>query len=206
MPENVEPETVFAATMAVAAQGRWCDSGLSEIATEAGLAPEDLKRSYRDKTAILKAFAQHIDDQVQANLDDAVTDPDIPMRERLLEILLLRFEAMTPFRAGIAAILRTLPTRPALGLGGLRAVDGAMRATLTAAGVPPRGIPGKMQTKALAAIFLDTLYFWIREHDDDLSATTRRLDERLRRAEALANTLAGASRAPRSDRQASRPA
>ena len=188
MTGDADRKAVFAAAMSIAAQGRWRDCRLSDIATEANIALTELERIYGDSNGVLNAFSHYLDDQVRATLDDAIADPDIPLRERLLETLLARFEAMHLYRPGIAGILRLLPTSPALGLGGLNALHTSMQVALTVADASPNGLSGQLRTKGLVMIFLDALPVWIKDDSDDLSATARRLDERLRQAEWIIKT------------------
>ena len=193
---DVDAEPVFAAAMSIAAQGRWCTSDLADIAAEAGVASDGLARQFGSTVGLLNAFARFVDDRVRTGLDDAITDPDIPMRERLLEILVLRFEVLTPYRSGIAVLLGQAPLRPVMAFGGFRAVDQAMQAALELAGSSARSPGGQIRVRALTAIFVDALMFWAHRADDDLSAVTRRIDERLRQAESLVGMFAAMTSRP----------
>ena len=186
-------EAVFKAAMVLASQGSWGGCRLSEIAELAGVAPGELERVYSDKTALLVDFATFLDGASEASLDTALPDPDIPVRERLMEVLLHRFDVMEPYQAGIAALLRRVPTDPALVLGGYRSARRSMAQTLTAVGLSPFGLAGGLRQSGLMLVFLDCLKVWVDEADRGLPATMRRLDERLRLAENLVVSLASAS-------------
>lgn len=188
-----EREAVFRAAMALAAEGRWRDRKLSDIAAAAGTG--DLGGEFRGKTGVLEALAEAVDARVAERADDAFRDPDIPARERLLELLLLRFEAMAPYRAGVAALLRGLPRDPALAARGLPALRRSMRATLEAAGLGGRGPCAALRAAGLAAVFLDAARVWSGDDSPDLAATARRLDDMLRRVERAVLAL---GRGPRS--------
>lgn len=155
----------------------------------------DLRDQFRDKRAVLSAFAHAIDVAVRSGIDDDARDPAFPVRERLLEVLMLRFDAMRPYRAGLGRVLRALPSDPQSALGGLPVLRAAMRDSLTAVGIEPRGICGALQVKGLCLVFLAGLRVWLDDDGDDLSATMRELDTRLRQAGDLLTAL-GLGRAP----------
>lgn len=192
---DADDDAVFEAAMSIAAEGRWRGARLADIAERAGRDPAALSHVYRDKTAILEALAARIDTLVAEQVDEAFADPDIPVRERLQELLLLRFEAMTPYKAGIAALLQDLPGDPMLAARGLPALGRAMTATLKDAGLHGGGPCGLLRVKGLSLVYLATLRVWLHDDSPDLAATMRALDERLLRLESLAQGL-GFARQP----------
>jgi len=189
MTGEFDHQAVFDAAMGIAAHGGWRRVDLEAIAAKAGVEPGVLKSTYRDPTGILVALAREIDRQVEAEADDAFRDPEVPVRDRLMEILLLRLEAMQPYKPGIAALMRPMAVEPAVALRGLPALAGAMRASLQGVGVPVTGPCGLLRVQGLAAVFLDALRVWTADDSPDLAATQRRLHERLGQAEELARTL-----------------
>ncbi len=69
--------------------------------------------------------------------------------------------------------------------------------SLEAAGVGSTGLAGRIRAKGLAAIYLSTLWVWLRDDSPDHGRTLAHLDTSLRRAERLAMALSLAPRAPR---------
>jgi AcrR family transcriptional regulator len=186
--ETIDESAVLRAAMDLAATAGWDKSSLSDIAAAAGIGEETLQHLHRDKLSVLRALAARIDQEALG----AVTQgdiADIPIRERLLELMMLRFDAMRPFKAGIIAVSRAAATKPGLAMEGGCALSRSMRATLSLAGVRTEGIAGLIRIKAMALIFLDAFQVWGGDDSADQSATFRRLDERLVRAESLALAL-----------------
>jgi ubiquinone biosynthesis protein COQ9 len=184
----IDESAILHAAMDLAASMCWERCSLANIAAALGVEEAVLQEIHREKTSILKALSARIDREALAEADPEEIS-DIPIRERLLELLMLRFDAMQPFKAGIISVGRAALRCPGLGLGGGLALEHSMRSTLEAAGLSASGIAGSIRTKALAVIFLDALRVWTGDDSPDLSATFRRLDERLNQAESLALTM-----------------
>jgi AcrR family transcriptional regulator len=182
-------QAMMQATMDIAAADDWASCRLVDIAAAAGLNPGALPARYRNKTDVLRAFADRLDAEVLAAVDGNPDDPDIPVRERLLEVLMQRFDAMAPYKAGIAGLLRAIPLSPSTMRHGGPALARSMKATLDMVNIPSGGISGAFRAKGLAVVFLDGLRVWIGDDSPDLSATMRRLDERLKQAEGIAISL-----------------
>jgi AcrR family transcriptional regulator len=185
---NPDDEKIIRAAMDVAASKGWERCSFSEIAAAAGMDSDALARRYRDKTGILRALAERIDTEALEGIRPT-DDTDIPIRERLLEMLMLRFDAMTPHKAGITSVARSALSTPRLALEGAPSLARSMRATLAAAEIATSGPLGLIRVKMMTLIFLDAFRVWINDESPDISATMRRLDERLGQAEKLALTL-----------------
>lgn len=187
-PTAFDEETLLRAAMDLAGSAGWPRCSLGDIAAAAGLDEATLRKVHRDTSSILAALAARIDREVMADVDIGLDD-GVPPREVLLELLMLRFDAMRPYKTGIIAVARAVIGNPSLAMHGACALARSMGATLAAAGLSNRGPAGLLRTKALGAIFLDGFRVWTQDDSPDLSATFRRLDERLGQAESIAVTL-----------------
>jgi AcrR family transcriptional regulator len=182
-------QAMVQATMDIAAAGDWASCRLVDIAAVVGLNPSALPARYRDKTDVLRVLADKLDAEVLAAVDVSADDPDIPVRERLLEVLMQRFDTMAPCKAGITGVLRAIPLSPSTIRYGVPALVRSMKVTLDMVNIPSEGISGAFRAKGLAVVFLDGLRVWIGDDSPDLSVTMRRLDERLKQAEGIAISL-----------------
>ncbi|MGB1007895.1 MAG: hypothetical protein ACPGVX_12005, partial [Thalassobaculaceae bacterium] len=124
---------------------------------------------------------------------------DLTPRDRLFDLLMARFDAMAPHRAGIVAILRALPTMPLTTIAGGPSLFTAMRATLALAEIGHDGLSGMLRTKGLAAVYLNALRAWLDDDSADLSATMKALDQGLARAEEVALSIGLARPSPASE-------
>ncbi|MDE0811020.1 MAG: hypothetical protein OSB69_17100 [Alphaproteobacteria bacterium] len=179
---------IFLASMDIAASLGWERCSLSDIATKAEIDIADLTELHGDKIGILRALAKFIDSKTLTGLDSE-DGSDISVRENLLESLMLRFDTMAPYKSGIANVARATLANPRNVIEGSWVLARSMRETLSMAGLSTSGPLGMIRVKAMMIIFLDVFRVWIDDQSPDLSATLRRLDERLNQAESLALTF-----------------
>jgi AcrR family transcriptional regulator len=189
---------VVESAMALAAERGWRRLTLGEIAEAAGLTLAELRAQISAKPAILLALNDLVD---EAMLAAGPGDGD-SARERLFEVLMRRFEALQPYKDGIASALRDGPGDPLAALCGGLVLLRSMAWTLEAAGIGSAGLIGLARTKVLAGIYLSTIPVWLRDDSEDLGRTMAALDRRLARAESLAALCAGRGRRRRGDDRA----
>ena len=135
------------------------------------------KMATLDDQAVLESFA---------DIEDAGA---VPIREKILEAILHRFEVYTPYRAQIQALKKAARARPdltlALGLG-LRAVT---RRMLAMAGDECEGWRGLMRVKGVVGVVMVVARVWMKDDSPDLAPTMKELDRRLQQAEEWAVSL-----------------
>jgi len=177
-------DPVVRAAFDLAARLGWRHVSLADIAGESKLSLAELYGRYRSKTGILIAFARTIDAAVLAG--GGAPQEDESVRDRLFDALMRRFEALGPYKEGLAAILRDGAGGPAALLCGGAGLLRSMAWTLESAGVGSNGIKGRLRTKGLLVVYLVSLRVWLRDESKDLASTMAVLDKRLARAESLA--------------------
>ena len=138
-----------------------------------------------NKMDLLVAFAEFVDASVKQLFDDDLKDGEISVRERLLEALLIRFDVLAPYKVGIVELMKTFPNSPNFVFTGANSLRLSMEATLAAIGLESNGISGVIRVKGLSMVFLSAICTWSRDDSEDLSATTRVLDKRLKNVEEL---------------------
>lgn len=192
-PRKPNADRVLNVALDLAAAGRWRDVTLTDIAEAANTSLAQLRRVYPSKTAIISAFVERVD---LAVLDGtAADDADEPIRERLLDVLLRRLDALNPHKDAVAAIVRDAGSNPAGVLCMAPRLMQSMAWSLEAAGIGSAGLRGRMRTKALAAIYVGAVMTWLRDETPDMGPTTAYLDRALKRAEDLEMLLSGRRRA-----------
>lgn len=172
-------ESLRAAALAFAAEGRWADVSLAEIAERANLPIAEAHAIYPSRAAILSGVVKSIDEAV---LKD--TEADLagePARDRLFDVLMRRFDAMQPHKEALATILQDLTRDPLAALCTLPRWRRSMSVMLEAASLSAEGLRGQLRVKGLSALYLATLPVWFRDDSDDLSKTMSALDRGLSR-------------------------
>lgn len=173
------------AALGLAAERPWREVTLAEIAARAGMDEAALHAAYRSKFAILDAFVRQVDDAVAAGTAEDAGDE--PVRDRLLDALLRRFDLLSPHKAAIASIARdTMLFPPAALCAGLR-LTRSMARMLEISGAESRGPIGLIHAKALGAIYLSALWIWLHDDDPELGRLMAHLHRCLSEADRLAS-------------------
>lgn len=185
---------IIAAAMTLAARDGWRRASMSLIAAECGLGLTEVLGIFPSKTAILNGLSKDIDAAVLADLEADNEIGDNP-RDRLFDILMRRFDAMQPYRDGIAAVLLGGPADPMAALCHLCRLRAAMALMLNAAGESTDGLLGHLRIKGLGLIYANALRAWIDDDSADMSATMAAVDRGLARAEGVMTCLENRCRA-----------
>ncbi len=187
-------DRIITAALDLAAGEGWRRVSLRRIAETAGVSLAELRAQFPSKAAIINGFLAVLDEQVLTGGD---VDMDEPVRDRLFEVVMRRFDAMEPHRDGVDAIIRGSIGDTEAALCVLPRFLGSMAWMLEAAGVSSAGISGLLRTKGLAVIYLGALWAWLGDDTPDRSRTMAALDRGLRRAEWLIGLVRrGAAPAP----------
>lgn len=188
-PRKPTPERVVDSAMALAAERRWRNISLGDIAAEAKISLAQLHEMFRSKQAILGAFIDRIDGEILSGTDADAADE--PARERLLDVLMRRFEALAPYKRAVASIVRDGAADPVFALCTGPRLMRSMAWCLEAAGIGSAGFVGRIRTKGLAAIYSSATVVWLRDDSEDMGRTMAHLDRRLRGAERVVSVLSG---------------
>ena len=182
-------QKLFKGLMELVSDVGWSDFTLAALARNQEIEELELEKLFSDKVGLLQAFSEFIDEQILANLDPDILDPGISIRERLLEIMLVRFDVLAPYKDGVCELLKVTGKDPKMFVVAAKAIRISMRSSLEAVGVSTRGVRGNIKIKGLAAVFLLGMRTWSKEERNDITATTRILDDRLKWAESIAKSL-----------------
>jgi hypothetical protein len=166
---------------AVAGREGWAGVSVIKAARAKDLPLDTARIRFASRDSILLRFGQHADALALAEAADTG-----PVRERLFDLLMRRFDALQTHRAGVLALLRGLPADPPTALLLGAATAKSMGWMLQAAGVKTSGLSGMLATEGLVAVWLYALNAWQRDDSADLSTTMAALDRALTRAEQAA--------------------
>jgi ubiquinone biosynthesis protein COQ9 len=175
----------------LAGEDGWHRVNAAAAARAAGLPVAEARVRFPSRASILLRFGSMAD---QEALRDVPSDGS--ERDRLFDLLMRRFDFLQAHRAGVRALLRSLPTDPLTAM--LLAVANArsMRWMLQAAGIDATGPRGDIQAHGLLAVWVWAVRAWDKDESEDLSGTMAAVDTGLQRAESFASMLAGSRMAP----------
>lgn len=188
------PKHLIETALKLAGERGWAALSLAEIAEAAELPLSKVYEVFTSKQAVLEGFARQIDGLVLA--EEEADAEDGSARDRLFDVMMRRFDALLPYKAGLGNLLYDQARDPLAALCGVRQLARSMALMLEAARIPSGGLRGALRTKGLVAIYLATLRVWLRDESADMAKTMATLDGYLRRVEALAGRLRRPSATP----------
>ena len=150
-------KALISAVFQQAALVGWREASLVSAARDASLDLARVRIRFPGKTAVLLRFGVVMDQAVLAGAPSEGTS-----REKLFDLLMLRFDQMQAQRAGVLAVMAALPSDPAAALMLYGATLRSMKWLLDTAGLPTSGPVGALRVHGLAAVWAYALRAWER--------------------------------------------
>ncbi|MEO1017336.1 MAG: hypothetical protein AAFY56_06550 [Pseudomonadota bacterium] len=139
--------------------------------------------------ATLRALARHLDHKMVGS-GSAWNEEGLSVRERLFELVMQRFDAMSPFKSGLERLTADRRSDPLPNLQTLCNLDRSAGWMLATAGVNVSGMGGGLRRAAMAQAYARVVRVWLRDSSPDLGPTMAELDKRLAELEDWASGLA----------------
>lgn len=178
---------IVEAALRLAATSGWSGLSLGRIAQEAGVGLAEFRTEFRSKAGILAAYTRMVDDAVLAKA--SAIDAGLASRDRLFDVLMTRFELMTPQREGLRRIVADLRSSPGEGLAQFGVAARSIYWMLAAAGIDAEGRRGALHVPGAMSIYARAFVTWLEDDDPGLARTMAALDNRLRRGERFVRRL-----------------
>ena len=163
---------------------------IDDVADAAGIAPAAARAVAGSMTTLILHKLQRLDRQAAletlADIEDA---GNVPVRDKIIEALMHRFEVYAPFRQQVAQLDMAARRDPALGLRLLDSLVQAMRMLLRMAGDDLDGFQGEARLRGVAGVAMMVARVWQDDDTPDLSTTMKEIDRRLATAEEWGRTL-----------------
>ncbi|MGQ9367660.1 TetR family transcriptional regulator [Azospirillum sp. A39] len=182
--------------MELAAERGWRRTGLVAVAQAAGVPLGEMYRRFPSRAALLGGVSRAADAAVLAGEAEPAGAAEESPRDRLFDVLMRRFDALLPYRPGLAAVVRDLPGEPLTALAFSRHLARSMAWMLRAAGIDTDRPGGPALVAGLCAVYARVMKVFLKDDSADLSRTMAALDAELRRAESWASALCRPRRAP----------
>jgi AcrR family transcriptional regulator len=180
-------ERIVDALLTLAAEMSWDEITLPMIAARADLSLADLRDNFPSKGAILGAYARRID---RAVLDGTTAEmASEPVRERLLDIMLRRLDALAPHKAALKEIRRGLLRDPLSLAAANQLALNSWRYMLAAADIDTEGSLAPIRLQGAVLLFNRVLDVWFEDDSPDMARTMARLDRELQGAERIMGRL-----------------
>ncbi len=173
---------VITAALDLAASPGWTEVSLRDIADAAGTPLSEVVAAFPDKSAIVAGFFSAVDRDMLQRAGEI--ERDQTARDALFEVIMTRFDAMAPHKAGLKSILspagRTallVSPRP------MRVLMATPNKVLQAAGINGEGGAGLARQFGLTRVLDQVFRIWLVDDDPGMARTMAALDRRLRQGE-----------------------
>ncbi len=171
------------ALMTLAAERRWEEISISDVAAEAHVTLSDFRDAFPSKGAVLGAYSRMIDKQVlDGTTNDLMAEP---AKERLFDVLMRRLDAMAPRREALRAIVEWAKRDPVSAAALNQVALNSMRFMLEAADISSEGAVGAVKLQGLVLAWMRILDVWFDDDDPAYARTMAALDRELTRGETL---------------------
>ena len=163
---------------------------IDDVADAAGVAPMAARAVAGSMTALILHKLQRLDRQaVLETLADVEDAGEVPIRDKIIEALMHRFEIYAPYRKQVAQLDAAARRDPSLAL---RLIDSLLQATrmlLRMVGDDLAGWRGEARVRGVAGVAMVVARTWQDDETPDLATTLKEIDRRLETAEEWARTL-----------------
>lgn len=178
---------VITAAFDLAASPGWTEVSLRDIADAAGCSLADVMERFSDKDDILKVFVAHIDRAMLAGAGDI--EREQTTRDAVFEVIMSRFDAMSPYRTGLKSIVQSRQSSMATDPAFVSLALKTQNKILQAAGISAGGAPAFLRQLGLARIYGQVVEIWLDDEDAGMAKTMAALDKRLRQGEQTLRTI-----------------
>jgi len=176
-PRKSIEDKIIDSALRLAAEEGWSNLTLSDVAQQANVSLSDLHGQFSGKRSILSAFSRRTDVRVLRAVDPEDQEGERP-KDRLFDVLMLRFDELQNHKEAMRAISRDLARDPFGLLAGARPALRSMHWMLEAASIDAGGVYGAVRARALCLVWLAAFRVWL-EDEPGLGKTMSELDKRL---------------------------
>ena len=185
---RVDPlERIVKAALVLGARQGWRETRMADIAEAAELPLDEVYRLTPSKMHIVSAFLREIDGKMIAGNDPAIASE--PARDRLFDVIMRRFDLLTPHKDGVAAILKDARARPMVWACAWPIFARSLAWILETARIGSGGVSGLLRIKGLGLIMMGAMRVWLSDDSDDMAKTMTYVDRQLARADSVMTTL-----------------
>lgn len=178
---------ILSAALEVAGERPWEFVSYLEIAAVSGLKVADIKAHFPKKTDIVAAIINDLDDEVESAFPEV--DEDIPLRDRLFDVLMERIDLANQNRAAHISFFKSFGWTKEATCNDIGLLKSSMTRMARCAGLEVDGLMGGLTLAGLSLGYLWVLLTWVNDASPDLGKTMAELDKTLGRLEMVANYI-----------------
>lgn len=176
-------ESILSATLEVASLHPWEFVSMGEIADSAGIGVKDVTSIFPTKSDILKAIIDDLDDQVELAFENP--DADLPVRDRIFDVLMERFDIANAHRDAHISFFKSFGWTRDASCADIRLMKNSMARMAKCAGLDTDGLSGVVMVTGLSMAYLWVIFTWMHDASPDLGKTMAELDKTLGRIDMM---------------------
>ena len=166
----------------VIAKDGWTNFSLLQFSKIQKIPIQDLKNFFRDKDHILDRFTKMIDYKVESNIDFEEMK-NTSKKDNLFEFIMLRLEAMQPYKVALKNILSSAKEKPVILKRLSKNIVNSLDLYLELSSYYDDTFLDFFKKNAIFLIYSLTFKVWLTDESDDLSKTMAELDKFLSMAD-----------------------
>lgn len=176
-------ESILSATLEVASLRPWEFVSMIEIADSAEMTVNDVISIFPTKSDILAAIIDDLDIQVESSFEN--TDADLPVRDRVFDVLMERFDIANTHRDAHISFFKSFGWTRDASCADINLMKNSMTRMAKCAGLDTDGLSGAMMVAGLSMAYLWVIFTWKHDTSPDLGKTMAELDKTLGRIDMM---------------------
>lgn len=184
--ENDIQANVIKRALELSGEKNWANISIGDIAYDLNISKSEMNKFFKDKDDILYALGKYIDRKLMDVVD---IDEDEPIKDRLFEVLMERFDVLNEYRDGFKSIISSMKCDPRAAVISFPHIGKSMSFMFELAKVEISGIKGAIKIAGLTAIYLNSIRVWMNDDSSDMAKTMACLDTGLSKAEILMDKI-----------------
>lgn len=188
----VDPrKSVVEALLRLCAGQSYAAVSLGDIAREANVSLTDMRDWFPSKGAILGGLMRIVDRQVLTQTADDMADESA--HDRVLDVMMRRFDALAPYRDGLRSVQKAVRSDPAMALALNQAALNSWRYMLEQVGIDTGGAMGALRVQGAVLVFARVSDTWL-DDEPDGARTLAAIDRELKRGASVLGAAEAAHR------------
>lgn len=187
--ENRKKQDILKAARKLSAQTAWESVSLVDIGREADVSATDITAIFPQKSDIVLALLQHIDDEIQRE-DFGFHHERDTAKDRLFEVIMFRFDLLEEDRASYISMLSSFQNAPEKAWRHKSAFLYSMRLLLEKSEINIDAVfKEDILMTGLALVYILSVKTWMKDDSPDLAKTMSTVDRHLTRMFSLSKRL-----------------
>lgn len=166
----------------------WNEVTPEKVATAMGLKSDALPTTLKTRQDILDYFEHHISNQLNDIFKD-VTDNSETRKDQLFDVIMERFDLMTPYKGGLKRLSKTIGLLPKTAMKSMCPFRAMIGNIMRLANLDIHGPVAEIKRMGLTILYLKTVRVWLGDDSPDLGKTMAELDKNLGFAEQAMNSF-----------------